>query len=45
MSLLAMQVAMRSWLQAGSPAPPRPFSERSAPGLRVYRNNYQTQLI
>jgi hypothetical protein len=45
MSLLAMQVAMRSWLQAGSPTPPRPFGERSAPGLRVYRNNYQAQLI
>jgi hypothetical protein len=45
MSLLAMQVAMRSWLQAGSPTPPRPFNQRSAPGLKVYRNNYQAQLI
>ncbi len=45
MSLLAMQVAMRSWLQAGSPTPPRQFSKAAAPGLKVYRNNYQAQLI
>lgn len=45
MSLLGVQVAMRSWLQTGSDAAPPRFDRRSLAGLEVYRNNYRSQLL
>jgi hypothetical protein len=45
MSLLVLQEELRSWLHDGLSELPRGFHSSAAPGLRVYRNNYRSQLI
>jgi hypothetical protein len=45
MSLLALQRDMRAWLVDESDAAAQRLGDESAPGLRVYQNNYRSQLI
>jgi putative DNA-binding protein len=45
MSLLALQSAFRAWLPSRENSSPSLFGDSCAPGLRVYRNNYRSQLI
>jgi len=45
MSLADLQVGLRSWLHAGAVELPADFDPDAWPGLRVYRNNYRSQLL
>ena len=45
MSLALFQKELRSWLQEGADDLPAGLGEAAAPGLRVYKNNYRSQLI
>ena len=45
MTLQAMQRSMRDWLQVGDGDLPDRFEPATAPGLRVYQNNYRAQLV
>jgi hypothetical protein len=45
MSVLAMQRDLRTWLDQGDEFAAMRIGESAAPGLRVYQNNYRTQLI
>ena len=45
MSLLAVQTALQAWLLSGEETLPSPFGGSCAPGFRVYRNNYRSQLL
>lgn len=46
MILAELQAGLRSWLQVGAAdLPPPGFDLAALPGLRVYKNNYRTQLL
>lgn len=45
MKLALLQKELRSWLQADARGLPAGFEEAAAPGLRVYKNNYRSQLV
>lgn len=45
MSLLDLQSALRDWLPSGAEELPAALDASSAAGMRVYRNNYRSQLI
>jgi hypothetical protein len=45
MSLASLQVAVRSWLHEGGDELPQGVGQDALAGLRVYRNNYRSQLI
>jgi hypothetical protein len=45
MSLLALQRDMRAWLVGEEEAATRRLGAAAAPGLRVYQNNYRSQLV